>query len=265
MNPYGSWTGSYLVASQKPFSTVRVATKRARSSSDSQAGSPRTLMCTSHPPRRRRWRAASPRPPRTTAASGFRCSSSPRRCRGSRAAYRARSAVTYPPTSLGATLRDCTALLAAEQGVRAISVSLGAFDTHSGQNLRPSPGDLLGRHGHLLATVDAAVSAFVADLAGLGLGDQVVVLVFSEFGRRVPENPTGGTDHGLGSSMLVIGERVHGGVYGDYPSLDALVLEGNLAVHTDFRAVYATILARHLGLDPEPIVGGVFPVLGFLG
>src|SRR5262249_45747582 len=102
--------------------------------------------------------------------------------------------------------------------------------------------------------------------AGHGVSERVVVVVFSEFGRRAAENNDLGTDHGLASIALVIGDAVKGGVYGDYPDLreDALVLEGNLDVHVDFRSVYATILAQHLGADPERILGGNFPQLAFL-
>ena len=99
-----------------------------------------------------------------------------------------------------------------------------------------------------------------------GIGDRVVTMVASEFGRRPRENINRGTDHGYASIALVAGDPIAGGVYGTYPSLDpaALVFDGNLAVTTDFRSVYATLLERHLGLPSAPYLGGTFPLLGFL-
>lgn len=92
------------------------------------------------------------------------------------------------------------------------------------------------------------------------------MLVFSEFGRRPEENNDQGTDHGYGSVMFAIGDAVRGGVYGEHPSLeeDRLVLDGNVDVTTDFRSVYATVLGRYLGVDPEPVLGGDFGEVGFL-
>jgi uncharacterized protein (DUF1501 family) len=112
--------------------------------------------------------------------------------------------------------------------------------------------------------VSDALAAFHADLAAHGIGRRVVTVVHSEFGRRAPENISLGTDHGLGSVMFVIGEAVRGGIYGGYPRLDRLVLDGNLEVTTDFRSVFSTILDRHLDADPQRVLGGPFPLLGFL-
>jgi uncharacterized protein (DUF1501 family) len=178
--------------------------------------------------------------------------------------YEVADGVTYPFTSLAAGLRDCAALIAADRGVRALAVGLAGFDTHSGQNLVQYDGPPF--HQYLWTTVSDAVDAFHADLRGHGLGDRVVTLIFSEFGRRAHDNNDAGTDHGYSSSLFVIGDRVKGGVYGAYPDLreDRLVLEGNLDVHVDFRSVYATILARHLDADPERILAGSFAQLGFL-
>ena len=179
-------------------------------------------------------------------------------------AYEVTAGVSYPATHLGAALRDCAALIAADQGVRALAVGCGGFDTHSQQNV--GPPDAPPYHQGLWRAVSEAVVAFDADVRGHGLGARVVVVVFSEFGRRVYENHDLGTDHGLAGATLVIGDPVRGGLYGDYPDLgdDYLVLDGNLDLTTDFRSVYATILAQHLGADPEPILGGSFPLLGFV-
>jgi uncharacterized protein (DUF1501 family) len=179
-------------------------------------------------------------------------------------AYHTTPGVTYPPTSIAAALHDCAALIAADRGVRALAVSFGLFDTHAKQHIELLPG--VAFHQGLWITVSEAIAAFYADLAGHGVSERVVIVVFSEFGRRPAENNNLGTDHGLASMALVIGDAVKGGVYGEYPDLreEALVLQGNLDVHVDFRSVYATILAQHLGADPERILGGDFPPLAFL-
>ncbi|MDX2169024.1 MAG: DUF1501 domain-containing protein [Deltaproteobacteria bacterium] len=179
-------------------------------------------------------------------------------------AYAVAAGVTYPDTYTAGALRDCAALIAARRGVRALAVGLGGFDTHVDQ--QAGPPDTAAYHEALLGEAAEAVAAFYADLRGHGLAGKVVTLIFSEFGRRAEENNDLGTDHGLASVAFAIGDPVRGGVYGTYPDLaaDALVLDGNLDVHTDFRAVYSTILARHLGADPEPILHGDFGDLGFL-
>lgn len=175
-------------------------------------------------------------------------------------------AAAYPAeNALGDSLRECAMLLSAGLGVRALSVGYDGFDTHAGQNAGAS-NEEPGYHDYLLKSVSDAVAAFHADLAGHGLSEDVLVVVFSEFGRRPEENNDRGTDHGLGSVAFVVGDAVRGGVYGEHPSLEEehLVLDGNVDATTDFRSVYATVLARYLGADPEPVLGGAFPLLGFL-
>ncbi len=178
--------------------------------------------------------------------------------------YAVAGGVTYPPTYLAAVLRDCAALIAADRGVRAIAVGHGGFDTHAGQQ---EVSETTPYHEGLWLTAAEAIDAFYADLVGHGLASRVLLLVFSEFGRRAEENSDLGTDHGLAAPLLAIGDPVAGGIYGDYPDLSAerLVLDGNLDVSVDFRRVYATVLARHLGVDPGPILGGDHTPLGFLG
>ena len=176
-------------------------------------------------------------------------------------------AVEYPDgNALGDALRQCASLIAGDLGVRALTVGADGFDTHAAQN-DGATGTVLGNHDYLLMTVSEAIGAFQADLAAHGHGGRVVTLVFSEFGRRVYENIDLGTDHGMSGGMFVVGETVRGGVYGDYPSLadSALVFDGNTAVTVDFRSVYATVLAGHLGADPRPVLGGDFPTLGIFG
>ncbi len=175
-------------------------------------------------------------------------------------------AAAYPEQNgLADALRQCATLIHSGLGVRALAVGADGFDTHAAQNDGASQTEL-GYHDYLLMTVGDAIAAFHADLAGHGHAGQVVTVVVSEFGRRALENTDIGTDHGFAGGMFVVGDSVHGGVYGDYPSLadSQLVFDGNIDVTTDFRSVYATVLANHLGADPEQILGGSFPTLGFL-
>ena len=176
---------------------------------------------------------------------------------GASAAYA--PTVSYPETPLGQSLRECAKLVWADVGVRAMTVLMEGFDTHAGQNLNGS-----GTHDYMLADVSDSMAAFYSDLVNLGLSDRVLVLTISEFGRRVPENNDMGTDHGLASVCFAMGDMVHGGVYGNHPSLANLVLDGNLPTTTDFRSVYATALGGFLGADPVPILGGSFPAVPFL-
>ena len=125
-----------------------------------------------------------------------------------------------------------------------------AFDTHVFQN------DL---HQRLLTYASDAVSAFMQDLERIGRADDVTVMVFSEFGRRVPENVSLGTDHGAANLMFVAGNKVKGGHYGDLPSLTDLDDGDNLVYTTDFRRVYATMIEGWLGLpDAGEVLNGNF-------
>jgi uncharacterized protein (DUF1501 family) len=175
-------------------------------------------------------------------------------------------AVEYPRDNYVAeSLLQCARLIAADLGVRALTVGADGFDTHAAQNDGASATEL-GNHDYLLMTVSEAVGAFYADMAAHGLGDRVLVLAFSEFGRRVYQNVDNGTDHGFAGGMFVVGDAVRGGVYGEYPSLaeSHLVMDGNADVTVDFRSVYATVLGDYLGADPGPILGGEFQSLGFV-
>jgi uncharacterized protein (DUF1501 family) len=125
-----------------------------------------------------------------------------------------------------------------------------AFDTHVFQN---------DTHKRLLTYASDAVAAFLQDLERIGRADDVVVMVFSEFGRRVPENVNLGTDHGAANLMFVAGKQVKGGQYGTIPSLTKLDAGDNLVYTTDFRRVYATMIAGWLGLqDTRPLLNGEF-------
>jgi uncharacterized protein (DUF1501 family) len=125
-----------------------------------------------------------------------------------------------------------------------------SFDTHVFQN---------DTHKRLLTYASDAVSAFLKDLERIGRADDVVVMIFSEFGRRVPENVNLGTDHGTANLMFVAGKQVKGGQYGDMPSLTKLDSGDNLIHTTDFRRVYATMISGWLGLhDTRPLLNGDF-------
>jgi uncharacterized protein (DUF1501 family) len=129
--------------------------------------------------------------------------------------------------------------------------SQDGYDTHSGQ---------AEAHTGLLGDLSASLAAFDKDLRQLGLADKVALVVFSEFGRRVDENASAGTDHGAASCLFVAGAKIKGGLYGEYPRLDKLG-EGDLIFNTDFRSVYASLLKTWLKAPDSQILGGSFKPL----
>ena len=112
--------------------------------------------------------------------------------------------------------------------------------------------------------LDAAVSSFYQDLSAHNMADKVLIATWSEFGRRPKENASGGTDHGAAAPLLLIGDPVHGGLYGEEPSLTSLDNTGNLKYAVDFRSVYQEILSGHLGADAAKILGSSFDRVSFL-
>lgn len=160
----------------------------------------------------------------------------------------------YPKDAFGQKLRIVAELLAAGAPTRVYYVGLGGFDTHATQ---------AGRHDLLLASLGAGLGAFVTDLTHKGLLDRVLVMTFSEFGRRVAENASGGTDHGTAAPMFLIGSRVTPGIHGAHPSLTDLD-QGDLKYLIDFRSVYASVLDQWMGVDGEAILGGRFPAVDIL-
>ncbi len=167
--------------------------------------------------------------------------------------------VAYPRENpLAEALQDVARVIRANMGARGFSVALGGFDTHRGQNAN-------NLHFGLLKLFSDAVPAFYRDLRAHGLSQKVVCVTISDFGRRPEENANLGTDHGYANVCFVIGDRVKKGMWGQYPSLERekLVFGENLDATTDYRAVFATILARHLDVDPQPVVGGS-QTLGFM-
>ena len=156
---------------------------------------------------------------------------------------------------LAADLRKVAALIAADLPTRIYYVSYrgNSFDTHVHQ------ADL---HSRLLMYTADAVHGFMEDLDRIGRSNDVAVMMFTEFGRRVEENASQGTDHGTAGPMFVAGKGVQGGFYGTTPSLTGLD-DGNLKMTTDFRRVYATMIAEWMGYpDTASILKGEFPPLG---
>ena len=169
---------------------------------------------------------------------------------------RAQSQASYPASALGNSLRLVARLIAGGLSTRIFYVSQGGYDTHTNQ---------VPTQERLLKELGDAVKAFVDDLKDQGNLSRVLVLTFSEFGRRVAENANGGTDHGAAAPMFIIGEKLRSGLLGTYPSLAPVDLfQGDLKHTVDFRSVYAAILENWLHTRSEPILGRKYPLLQLL-
>ena len=165
------------------------------------------------------------------------------------------SSVEYAASPIARKMRDIAQVHLAGFGTRVFYTQHSSFDTHASQ---------LGMHSQLLKEVSESVSDFYQDLAEHDAADNVVVLLFSEFGRRVHDNGSG-TDHGAAGACFAIGDPVVAGYHGEYPSRKAEDLQfGDLVPNHDFRGVYSTILEDWLGLDANSIVGGSFEKLSFI-
>ena len=167
------------------------------------------------------------------------------------------STVEYGGDTVSQYMRNIVQTHLAGFGTRVLytTAPFNSFDTHAGQ---------LANHTRLWTETSRAVGDFYDDLQEHNAGDNVMLLVFTEFGRRVKDNGSG-TDHGAGGHCFVIGNQVKGGLYGEYPSLDADKLDdGDLQFNTDFRSVYSTMLEKWMGLDAKPIVNGEFEQLAFV-
>lgn len=163
-------------------------------------------------------------------------------------------AASYPETPIGRSLALAAQVIGSKLGTRVLYVQLGSFDTHTTQR---------ATQDRLLAEFANGISAFYTDLAAHGDERRVLTMTFSDFGRRVAENGSRGTDHGSAAPVFVIGGGVKGGLYGEHPSLDALDA-GNLRFTTDFRSVYATVLEKWLQRPAPAIVGPGFAPLPLL-
>ena len=175
----------------------------------------------------------------------------------------------YPNTGLGLALRAVAGAMTKNIGTRVFYVTTGGFDNHSQQNVNTATGAYYG----LMATLNDALLAFYNDLSNQGLLGDTLLVSFSEFGRRITENGSGGTDHGAASAMIVMGGRVNGGLYGTAPNLNTdpknPTLEnnaGDVTFETDFRSVYARVADNWLGTDSARLLGGDFrkPSLTFI-
>ncbi len=162
--------------------------------------------------------------------------------------------IEYPNNRLGYGLKLIAQMIAGNLSTKVYYANMTGFDTHAAQR---------GVHEALLRELAEGVEAFYRDLEAQGNADRVLVLAFSEFGRRVAENGSAGTDHGMAAPMFVFGKRIKGGLYGQHPSLTDLV-EGDLKHAIDFRSVYATVLDKWLGADPAKILGAPFERVPFI-
>jgi uncharacterized protein (DUF1501 family) len=155
---------------------------------------------------------------------------------------------TYPNSPLANHLKLAAQLIDANIGARIFYVSLDGFDTHANQQLQ---------HSNLLRTLSDAMAAFYKDMAAREHKDRILMMTFSEFGRRAHENGSRGTDHGSAAPMLLVGGKVKAGVVGNHPSLTDLEFD-NLKHQIDFRQVYAAILDQWLGVSSKEVLGQVF-------
>jgi uncharacterized protein (DUF1501 family) len=165
------------------------------------------------------------------------------------------SSIEYPDTTIARKLKGVSQVHLAGLGTRVFYCDHGSFDSHSNQ---------VGMHDKLWKDVSEAVETFFDDLREHDAGDNVIMLMFTEFGRRVHDNGSG-TDHGAAGAAFVLGDGIKGGEYGEYPSSRPENLEqGDLVPNYDFRGIYSTILEGWMGMDANPLVGGNFEKLGFL-
>jgi len=165
------------------------------------------------------------------------------------------SSVEYADTLISNNLKGIAKVLTADLGTRIFYTEQIGYDTHAGQ---------AGNHEKLWTDLSRGVKDFYTDLQEHNVSDQVVMLLFTEFGRRVQDNGTG-TDHGSGGIAFAIGDSVKGGMYGEYPSLKQEdLLEGDLQFSHDFRGVYTTVVENWLNLDPVSVTGGQFEKLSFI-
>ena len=165
------------------------------------------------------------------------------------------SGVEYADTPIAQNMKSIAQVMFADVGTRVYYTQHGSFDTHANE---------LSSHAKLWSDVSNAVADFMDDLREHGRDKDTLILMFSEFGRRINDNGAG-TDHGSGGVAFAIGGDVEGGFYGEFPSLRPEdQLEGDMRFSNDFRITYSTILERWLGVDPVPITNGGFERFDFI-
>ena len=165
------------------------------------------------------------------------------------------SNIEYAQNPIAQNMKSIAQVMFAELGTQVFYTQHGSFDTHGGE---------LPVHAKLWQDVGGAIGDFYADLREHGWENDAVILVWTEFGRRIRDNGSG-CDHGSGGTAFVIGGTVEGGMYGEYPSLkEEDHLEGDLHFNNDFRSTYSTILERWLGMEAAPVVNGHFEQFNFL-
>ena len=167
------------------------------------------------------------------------------------------SSVVYPNESFAQSLQFAAQLLRVDSQIQIIAMQQGSYDTHENQYVRQATE---------LGELSAGIGAFMSDLEATGLSGRVMILLWSEFARRVMPNASAGTDHGSAQALMLIGDGVRAGVLGSPASLkpENLVDDGNLPMTTDFRQVYATLLSGWLGLNASSILGADFGTLPIL-
>jgi uncharacterized protein (DUF1501 family) len=169
---------------------------------------------------------------------------------------RVQNKATYPGGQLANSLKLVAKLIGGGLPTRIFYVSQGGYDTHTNQ---------INQHQRLLQDMGDSLKAFVADLKEMGVFERVMVMTFSEFGRRVGENANQGTDHGAAAPLFVIGSKVKAGLHGSYPSLaPGDLVNGDIAYNVDFRSVYAGVLEEWLKTKSEPILGRKFEPLALV-
>ena len=183
---------------------------------------------------------------------------------------------TYPTNNLpsatavsfASALKMVAQIITTIPDANLLYVQLNGFDHHSqeiGTTADNFTDKTRGQHATLLKAFSLGVKTFYDDLAAHGIADNVVMMSWTEFGRRPNENASKGTDHGTVEPIFVIGNPVHGGLYGEQPSLSDLDSAGNMKFKVDFRSMYSTILDKWLGADSQSILGAKYENLGFLG
>ncbi|MGH8103097.1 MAG: DUF1501 domain-containing protein, partial [bacterium] len=166
-------------------------------------------------------------------------------------------ATEYPDSEFAGKMQLVAKMIGGKLGTKVYYVSIGGFDTHANQQ---------GTHENLLTDIAEGLDAFMRDLKEQGNDDRVLVMTFSEFGRRLAENASGGTDHGTAAPMFLIGKNIKPGLHGVQPSIspDSLDPIGDMQYQVDFRSVYATVLEGWLNAPSDKILGRKFDTLPFL-